>query len=258
MLEVDHLSFSFQDRVSGQHLPVLQEFSSNFTEAEIAAIVGPSGCGKSTFLNVIAGILPPDSGTVTLKDGHSSRNAGGVGYVFQNASLIPWRTILENAMLGAEIAKKSVPEATAKATNLLTSYGIDKFRNTYPATLSGGMQQRVSLVRAIVSGAKILLLDEPFSSSDYLMRRTLQRDLSEAVSSESLIALFVTHDLEEAVMIADRIIVLSARPANIIKEIKISVPRTERLSRQWSMAPFLAPVLEELWSVLDEKPRASV
>jgi NitT/TauT family transport system ATP-binding protein len=222
---------------------VLAGIDIEFHRSQVTAIVGPSGCGKTTFLNVIAGLVAPFRGVVE-RAGANERIV--TGYVFQDPQLLPWRTVEANALFGAEINGSLSGETRRKCQRLLQRYGLAGFHKRYPRTLSGGMQQRVALVRAALSGASILLLDEPFSNSDFLTRRALQADLLDIVRNEHVTAVLVTHDLDEAIRVGDRVIVFSQRPARVLLELTIEIPREQRLDdfAPGVLEPYLLRVLE--------------
>ena len=223
-LKIRAISFAYPSKEKRvPHSPVIWDLSCSAKAKAVTVFVGPSGCGKTTLLNIVAGLLNPVSGSV------ENPGKNRFGYVFQSPSLIPWRTIRANALFGAEIVAQSDQAIQRRCNEMLIAFGLGGFEEQYPASLSGGMQQRVSIIRAVLSGAKVILLDEPFSNSDFIMRRELQRELSRLVDEEQLIAILVTHDVEDAIRIGDKIIVLTQRPARVKTEIEIPIPRTERL-----------------------------
>lgn len=192
---------------------------------EFVVIVGPSGCGKSTLLNIIAGLIEPDTGSVSLDSDIEAERIGRVAYMHQIDLLLPWRNVLENAVLGLEIAGVPRREAESKAMDLASKFGIDEFLNAYPATLSGGMRQRVALLRAVLPERSVLLLDEPFKALDAITRAELQRWLSDVLDRSNRATIMVTHDVEEALMLGDRVLVMSSRPGQILLELDVDLPR---------------------------------
>lgn len=228
MLSLENVSFGYSNNANAPAIHVVSDITLGFKQSEVSVLLGPSGCGKTTILNLIAQLLPITKGRISYFN-HGANKGCPVGYVFQTPSLIPWRTIRENVLFGAELNGKKTDTLEQHCNELLELYGLADFENSYPLTLSGGMQQRASIIRAVLSDAKIILLDEPFSNSDFLMRRDLQRDLSRIVSKEKLTAILVTHDIEEAVRVGDKIVILSPRPATVKAEIEIPIPREERL-----------------------------
>jgi NitT/TauT family transport system ATP-binding protein len=197
-------------------------------DQEFTCIVGPSGCGKSTLFNIIAGLLDPTTGHV-LVDGVPVQAgiAGRMGYMQQKDLLIPWRTILQNVTIGLEIQKKPAAQSRERAIEYLKLFGLEKYASSYPASLSGGMRQRVALMRTLVMGQDIILMDEPFQSLDYPTRVALEADLLEMVRELKRTVLFITHDIEEAVSIADKVYVLSKGPGTVrdLRTIRLNMKR---------------------------------
>ncbi|MEG1849436.1 MAG: ABC transporter ATP-binding protein [Oscillospiraceae bacterium] len=191
----------------------LKNINLDIPEKKVTAFIGPSGCGKSTLLSIVSGLLEPTGGSVLLAPGREA-----AGYMLQKDSLFPWRTIRQNVMLGLEIKGKKTPEAMAYADELLKTYGLWDFKNSYPEQLSGGMRQRAALIRTLVVRPELLLLDEPFSALDYQTRLAVADDISIIIRREGKTALMVTHDISEAVSISDRVVVLTRRPA-VVKSI---------------------------------------
>lgn len=208
----------------------------NFTvyEKEFVAIVGPSGCGKTTILSLIAGILKPSSGTIYLdgkdvsiksKEKNKKReNIADIGYMFQRDQLFEWCSIWKNVTIGAEIQKRK-KDATLlnRVSNLIDKYGLSQFKNNKPSQLSGGMRQRVALIRTLALDPKILLLDEPFSALDFQTRLNVCDNVAEIISNEKKTAVLVTHDISEAISLADRVIILSKRPGTVKRIVDIDL-----------------------------------
>ena len=221
---------------------VLNQISFDVKKGEIVAIVGPSGCGKSTLLNLISGLIQPDSGKIEIN--------GKVGYMFQKDHLFEWRTVYKNITLGPEIAKiKIEPE---KIDQILKKYGLYDFKNHYPKELSGGMRQRVALLRTLTLDPDILLLDEPFSSLDYQTKITVQDDIYKIIKDAQKTTLLVTHDITEAIAMADRVIVLTKRPSTIKAiydiELDLKEEKTPLLSRN---SPKFKEYFNLIWEALD-------
>jgi NitT/TauT family transport system ATP-binding protein len=203
---------------------------------EFVTIVGPSGCGKSTLLRILGGLLSPTEGRVQLASEQRASTEGSnharrrrVGYLFQNVNLMPWRTALRNVTLPLEVAGVLRSEAESRAHDLLTLVGLTGFEAVYPRELSGGMAQRVALARALVGDPAVLLLDEPFGSLDALSREQMNLDLLRIWRAQQVTAVMVTHDLQEAVFLADRVLVMSPRPGCISTEVVVNLPRPRRL-----------------------------
>ncbi len=189
--------------------PAIDEVSFSLEPGEFIAIVGPSGCGKSTILSVLCNLLEKSGGTIETNQDTS------FGYMLQQDCLFPWRTILDNCLLGLEITKQNTKENQEHVLKLLKTYGLEEFIHSYPANLSGGMRQRVALIRTLTTKPDILLLDEPFSALDYQSRLAVSDDVYRIIKREKKSAIMVTHDLAEAISMADRIIVLTERPCQI-------------------------------------------
>ncbi|MFQ6724211.1 MAG: ABC transporter ATP-binding protein [Clostridia bacterium] len=213
VIEVQNLSLTYHSKI-GETL-ALDNISFDIKSGEFVSIVGPSGCGKTTILSILAGLLEASSGTVWINGETPKTKNSECGYMFQRDNLLPWRTIEKNVLLGLEIQHKLTPENKARALNLLDKYGLGEFKNKRPDELSGGMRQRVALIRTLALNPSILLLDEPFSALDYQTRLNVCDDVSQIIKQEKKTAILVTHDLQEAISMSDRIFVLTKRPANI-------------------------------------------
>ncbi len=196
-------------------VPVIAELSFTLAAGRILSIVGPSGCGKTTLLNVLCGLIPPSSGDVRWHGAPLRGMPQGVGYMLQKDLLFPWRDALANVMLGLEVKQVPRGEAMARAQRVLTQLGLAGFERHYPATLSGGMRQRVALARTLVNEPDVLLLDEPFAALDFQTKLVIEGDTARLVRGQHRSVLLITHDIEEAVSLSDRVIVLSHRPCRI-------------------------------------------
>jgi NitT/TauT family transport system ATP-binding protein len=203
-------------------------------EGEFTSIVGPSGCGKSTLLMIVAGLLKPTSGRIVIGDTEVRSPQTNLGVVFQRDVLLEWRTVLGNVMLQAEARGMPRSATQERARDLLTSMGLAGFENTYPDALSGGMRQRVSICRALVHDPPLLLMDEPFGALDALTRDQMGLDLLQLWSQHMKTVIFITHDLEEAVFLSDRVVVMTPRPGQIDKIIDIPLDRPRRLEMRSS------------------------
>jgi len=222
-LELRNLTKSFWGRWG--YLPTLEDIDLRIQTGEFVSIVGPSGCGKSTLFNVIAGLEPADDGQVLLDGQDVSGQVGLFGYMLQRDLLLPWRTVLDNVILGAEIAGRDRKAARQEARSLLPLFGLEGFADNYPATLSGGMRQRAALLRTMLCKQEVLLLDEPFGALDALTRAGMQKWLLEVWERFRHTVLFITHDVEEAVFLSDRVYVLTPRPARVQLELPIALSR---------------------------------
>lgn len=224
--------------LNGRVVPVLESVSLGVATGEFVAILGPSGCGKSTLLNLIAGLEEPSSGTVSINGVIHRRRTGLCAYMHQKDLLLPWRSVLDNAILPLEVQGVPRREARQRALALMEAFGLKGFENAYPFTLSGGMRQRAAFLRTVLSGKSIVLLDEPFGALDALTRAGLQEWLASLWESLRLTVLLVTHDVEEALFLADRVVVLGPRPARVRGVVAIELPRP-RLREVVTSPPFV-------------------
>lgn len=192
----------------------IRDMTFSVEEGEFVAVIGPSGCGKTTILSLAAGLIKPSCGEIT-------RGKAEFGYMLQRDALFPWRTVEKNIFLPLEVKKRNTPEMRENALRLANKYGLGEFLHKKPAQLSGGMRQRVALIRTLAAQPDILLLDEPFSALDYQTRLEVCDDVQSIIKSERKTALLVTHDISEAIALSDKVIVLSSRPATVIAEHKI-------------------------------------
>ncbi|MHB1295773.1 MAG: ABC transporter ATP-binding protein [Anaerolineae bacterium] len=245
-VEVRDVSKAF--RVQGAIVPALQQVSLHAQPYEFVTLIGPSGCGKSTLLNIICGLLGPDSGEVTLYDDAHATRIGRVGYMPQRDLLLPWRNLLDNVVLGPEVMGRDLVEARREALDLLPLFGLEGYAQSYPSTLSGGMRQRAALMRTFLSKQEIVLLDEPLGALDALTRRTMRAWLLEVWARFRHTMLFVTHDVDEALFLGDRVYVMSPRPGRIIHEVTVDLPRPR--SEHHTSDPHFAALREELLEAL--------
>ncbi len=232
-------------------MDVIGSVSFDLGEGEIVSIVGPSGCGKTTLLNLICGLLPPTAGSVLW---HGRELAGvppRVGYMLQKDLLLPWRTAVQNVTLGLEVKRVGGRERLATAHRLLDRLGLAGFADYYPSALSGGMRQRVALARTLASDPEVLLLDEPFSALDFQTKILIERDTARLVRGERRSLLLITHDVEEAVSLSDRVIVLSHRPCAVVSQHRIDLPgdRTDMMAMR--ERPEFARTVRTIWTELD-------
>ncbi|PFA69464.1 ABC transporter ATP-binding protein [Bacillus sp. AFS015802] len=215
-LSIQHMSKSFDGEL------ILDDLSIQVEEGEFVSILGPSGSGKSTLFHVIGGLFTPDSGDIKLDGQSINGRRGSISYMPQSPSLLPWRTVIENVMLGQELHGKRDKE---RAMSMIERAGLKGYEHAYPDDLSGGMKQRVAFIRALVSPQSFLCLDEPFSALDEFTRLDMQKWLLSIWEEDLSSVLFVTHNIDEALFLSDRIIVLSTRPARVQKEFKVPFPR---------------------------------
>jgi NitT/TauT family transport system ATP-binding protein len=210
----------------GGNVPVLDGLSFDIYERDFVSIIGPSGCGKTTIFNVIAGLLDADSGELVYRGAPVDNLRGRIGYMMQKDLLFPWRTVLQNVLLGLTVRGVPEHEAIDTAREYLSTFGLSGFEQSYPRTLSGGMRQRVALIRTLIMDPDILLLDEPFSALDYQTRLYLEGILMEAVETFHKTVILVTHDIDEAVALSKRVIALSGRPTKVKTVHSIDIGRS--------------------------------
>ncbi|NIA70406.1 ABC transporter ATP-binding protein [Pelagibius litoralis] len=244
MVRVDSLSKVYPGGVEA-----LNSVSIDFPEGQLTTLLGPSGCGKTTLLKIIAGLLPASQGSVQV-DGRPVTGPGPErAFVFQDFALMPWASVLRNVGFGLELRGVARSEREAVAEKYIIQVGLAGFEHAYPHELSGGMRQRVGLARALAVNAKVLLLDEPFSAVDEQTRRKFQEDLLQLVAQERKTFIFVTHSIEEAVYVSDRIVLLSRRPSRVSSIVEPAIPRdggTEEIRRN----PVYLDTVEEIWQSL--------
>ncbi len=220
---VESISKSFV--TEGQAQLVLDEISFNVEDGEFVSIIGPSGCGKSTLLNIIAGLERPDSGDVLVEGEPAGRRLGHVGYMQQKDLLLPWRTVLDNAILGLELQGVPRRQARTRALELTEYFGLKGYESQYPFALSGGMRQRAAFLRTILLNQDVILLDEPFGALDALTRVQMQEWLLDLWESLGKTIVLITHDVDEAILLSDRVYVLTARPGRITMDVAVDLSR---------------------------------
>lgn len=245
LLELKNINYSYHS-LHGE-TKALQNISFGVKEGEFVAIVGPSGCGKSTLLSIISGLLKPKSGTIVVNHSDGSLGYPKIGYMLQHDHLFEWRTIYQNVILGLEIQKKKTTEHLEYVDQLLKDYGLYEFRHKRPSELSGGMKQRAALIRTMALKPEVLLLDEPFSALDYQTRLLVSADICNLIRQTKKTVIIITHDLSEAISLADRIIVLSRRPAVVKKEIPIHLTIKEGDPLGARNAPEFGNYFKLLW-----------
>ena len=248
MLEADGLVKTFSG--PDGNLQVLDDFGLKVGRGEIVAIIGPSGCGKSTFFNVLAGLIPPDRGRIFLEGDRVPHLRGKIAYMQQKDLLLPWRTALDNAILGLEVQKVPKGKARRQARGLLKTFGLEGFEDRYPRQLSGGMRQRVALMRTVLCRKDILALDEPFGALDAITRSVMQKWLLKVWGRFKPSVLLVTHDVEEALLLADRIYVMTSRPGSVKAVVSADLERPRRIT-----APRMVELKESVLDVLEDEIR---
>lgn len=223
ILSLDHIYYSYHDK-NGE-TPVINDLSFEIKPGSFTSIVGPSGCGKSTLLSLLCNLIKPEAGTIYIRppeNNHDSR----MGYMLQKDNLFEWRSIYKNVMLGLEINNKKTPENIAYVNHLLEQYDLAGFKSARPSQLSGGMRQRAALIRTLALKPDILLLDEPFSALDYQTRLEVREDICNILRKEKKTVILVTHDISEAIAMTDRVLILTNRPAKLLKTVDIEARDT--------------------------------
>lgn len=223
-ISINNLTKAYQ--TENETITAIEDISFNVKRGEFITMAGPSGCGKSTLLHIIAGLLEPTNGSAAIKHSNTEdKQLSELGLVFQQPILFPWRSIIDNILFPLELLGQKKAEGRERAMELIELAGIKGFEEKWPHELSGGMQQRASICRALISNPSLLLMDEPFSAVDALTRLKLTTDLQRIWQEEKITIIFVTHNIEEAVTLGDRVFVLTARPGRLIWEEKIDLPR---------------------------------
>ena len=232
---------------------VIDNINLDIYRGEIVVFIGPSGCGKSTLLSIIAGLIKPTKGEVFINGERLSGRTEKIGYMFQRDHLFEWRTIFQNVLIGLEIQGKVSDEDKELAKKMLNAYGLSEFKNSYPRQLSGGMRQRAALIRTLIVKPELLLLDEPFSALDYQTRLAIADEVGIILKEEKKTALMVTHDISEAISIADRVVVLTNRQATIkeIIDIKLTCPDGIRTPMKCRESPEFRHYFNYIWQKLD-------
>jgi NitT/TauT family transport system ATP-binding protein len=215
---------------SGDLIHALDNISLSVASGEFVSIVGPSGCGKSTLLKILAGLTSPTAGTATIAGSSAAAVQSEIGFVFQEATLLPWLTVLRNVLVPADVARIPRTQMQARAMALLDLVGLKGFHDKYPNELSGGMQQRAAICRALLRDPKILLMDEPFGALDALTRDRMNIELLRIWEAQRNTILFVTHSITEAVLLSDRIVVMSPRPGRLLEDVPVSLPRPRNIA----------------------------
>ena len=249
ILEMQHITYSYH--TTEGETKALEDVSFSVSEGEFIAIVGPSGCGKSTLLSIICGILKPEKGLIKMNGKNLKQSTTNIGYMLQHDYLFEWRTVYHNVLLGLEVRHMLSAKTRKKALELLEQYGLQQFKNSRPSQLSGGMRQRVALIRTLVLEPELLLLDEPFSALDYQTRLTVGNDIGQILKHEHKTAILVTHDLSEAVSLADRVLILTPRPATISKIVDISFELENDTPMHRRNAPEFKNYFNLIWEELN-------
>ena len=247
ILSFENVSFSYHTKQG--ELLALNNLNFDIYDGEFVSVVGPSGCGKTTILSLISGLLKPSSGKIVFHNKQKSK----IGYMFQKDHLFEWRSIWKNVRLGLELSKKAKEQSEISYANeLLEKYGLSDFKNSHPSQLSGGMRQRVALIRTLVLRPDLLLLDEPFSALDFQNRLKVCDDVYSIICQEKKTSILVTHDISEAVSVSDRVIVLSRRPATVQKIVEIQMKDIETPFKRRESGDF-AGYFNTIWKELNDE-----
>lgn len=244
ILVANKLSVTFPDGNGGLH--ALDDVSFRIHAREFVAVLGPSGSGKSTLLRILAGLIPPTHGSYTFADGQSPR----IGMVFQQANLMPWRTVIQNIMLPLELDREKIESTRAKAQELIELVGLHGFEDNWPRDLSGGMAQRVAIARALIHDPDFLFLDEPFGSLDALTRERMWTELSRIWQARQKTVIMVTHSIEEALFLADRVLVLTQRPGTIKLDLTVDLSRPRKEEMRYTS--HFGKLAKKLKNAIDE------
>jgi NitT/TauT family transport system ATP-binding protein len=252
LIEADGLSIEYEKARDRSRLLALWDFTLTVPEGEFLVIVGPSGCGKTTFLSAVAGLVAPTSGTVRF-EGAPVRGPGpDRAMVFQDYALMPWRTVEKNVRFGLEMAGRNSRKHLDEVRGYIELVGLAGFEKSYPHELSGGMRQRVGLARALVVDPKVMLMDEPFAAVDAMTREIMQGELERIIHETGKTVVFVTHSIDEALTLADRIAVITSRPGRLQEVIDVDLPRP-RYEKDVKASPRYQELREHVWSLLQKE-----
>jgi NitT/TauT family transport system ATP-binding protein len=229
LVEVSNLSKDYTTR-DGQNIVALKDVSLTIAQSEFVSLVGPSGCGKTTLLRILSGVLQGSAGEVRIAEQRLSGPSREIGVVFQAPVLLPWRTVLQNILVPIEIQKRDPRESETRARQLIQMAGLSGFESKYPSELSGGMQQRVGICRALVHDPPLLLMDEPFGALDAMTRESMNEELQRIWGHSKKTVMFITHSIPEAVYLSDRVAVMTPRPGRIVEFISVDLPRPRTLA----------------------------
>jgi ABC-type nitrate/sulfonate/bicarbonate transport system ATPase subunit len=250
---VDDVSMTFRTPAGAFH--ALAPVTLSIPAGRFVSLIGPSGCGKSTIFNIIAGLLEPTAGKVRIDGVDATGTIGRVGYMLQKDLLLPWRSVVDNVILGMEIQGVPLKEARARALTLLNRYGLSGFEHLHPSALSGGMRQRAALLRTLLFDTDVILLDEPFGALDAQTKLQMQEWLMQLWSDFGKTVLFVTHDVEEAIYLSDEVHVMGTRPGRIIETIPVPLPRPR--ARTSALTPEFLAIKERCLNLLNVNPAAA-
>lgn len=255
LLKIENITKMYQAK-NGE-IEALKDINFTVDNGEFVSIIGPSGCGKSTLLSIIAGLEEKTSGKLYIDGEESNGITSKIGYMLQKDSLLEWRSIYKNVILGLEIKKINTPENRKYVEKLLKKYHLYEFKDKYPSQLSGGMRQRVALIRTLAIKPKILLLDEAFSAIDYQTRLMVTKDIYSIIKNENVTTLMVTHDISEAISMSDRIVVLTERPATVKTIHTIDFEMENRNPLNVRESPKFSKYFDSIWKELDVNAKES-
>ena len=248
-VEINNICMNYHSLTA--ETPALKNISFSVQEGHFLSIVGPSGCGKSTLLNIIAGLITPSCGEIVINCLDNSSSFSKIGYMFQKDQLFDWLTVWDNVLLGLKINHCITADNKNRVKNLLVSYNLWEFRNHHPRELSGGMRQRVALIRTLALSPEVLLLDEPFSALDYQTRLNISDEVYEIIKKEKKTTIMVTHDISEAISMSDDIIILSNRPAVVTKAITLKFEENFPCPLKRRESPSFRVYFNEIWKELN-------
>ena len=254
MMEIRGLSKEFSR--NGERLQALLEIDLDVVEGEFLCLVGPSGCGKTTFLRIVQGLIEKSAGSIELYGKPITQPSADRGFVFQQDNLYPWRTVIANARLGLELAGMGTDQANARANEMLKLVGLEGFEHSYPRELSGGMRQRVNLARALTIDPKVLLMDEPFAALDAITREAMQTELLRIWREAGKTVMFVTHQIDEAVYLANRVVVMAPRPGRIEKIVTIT--KTTDRSEDAKRSQEFHQAVDEIRDIIESHDREDI
>jgi NitT/TauT family transport system ATP-binding protein len=253
-ISIEGVSHWFTHATTGAQVHALQEVDLQIRDGEFVTLVGPSGCGKTTLLNAVAGFVTPTYGSVRCDGAPITGPGRDRGVVFQDLAILPWRTVYRNIAHGLEIAKVPKDEQRRQVGQLIDLMGLTGFEDRHPHELSGGMKQRVAVARTWAADPEIILMDEPFAAVDAMTRLTLQEELNRLCVRTGKTVLFITHSVDEAVFLGDRVVAMSPRPGRVKREVEVPVPRSERRWDDFSTDPRMRAVVEEVLGLVRDRP----
>jgi NitT/TauT family transport system ATP-binding protein len=253
-LQLDHISMVYAQR--GQRFIALRDVSLDIGQGEFISLVGASGCGKTTLLRIVDGLVKPTVGQVCVDGRPVTRPGPDRGFVFQQDALFPWRTVLDNIIFGLEVQGKRKREALERADELVRLVGLTGFERHFPHELSGGMRQRANLARALTIDPEILLMDEPFAALDAQTRELMQAELLRVWRSNRKTVMFVTHQIDEAVYLSDRVVVMTSRPGQIKAVLEVDIPRPRDLAVK--RTPRFLELVDAIWKMIEEEVKAAL